>query len=384
MLGYEAILIIWIFLATVALAFTIDRLPVSKYLPGPLALMFVPLTLTNIGVLPIESPVYGSVVDLSVPLGVALLLLRADIAEIVRNGGPMLGYFFVGVVGSTVGMGAAVLLFDFGAGEGALGATMYAFMTGSTVNVIAVAQAVEMDPTLFSALFASSVIVSPAYLALVMFLMRAPFIGRLVRCMPGATYGHEQGGGRQDAGGEPDSPSAKRAPPPAPLGQLITMAYALGVYLVVGSAMEALGYPNLTILAVTVVAILVGNLFKSARWIMRGDRELGLVFLYLFICALAAQIDLTVLGALAGQIILIWVSALAIHLAIMLGAGRIMRADPHLLFLASHAGIGGPSSTAAIAAAQGRDDLVTPSILCALAGILIGTFLGVGWYGVVS
>ncbi|AKH41961.1 putative membrane protein [Altererythrobacter atlanticus] len=382
--GFQPVLVIWAFITVVALTFAIDQSRAGKFIPGPLALMFVPLALTNFGVLPTEAPIYDAIIDISVPMGVAMLLLRADIAEIIRNGGPMLGLFFIGILGSTLGMAVAFLLFDFGSGEAALGATMYAFMTGSTVNVIAVAQAVQMDPTEFSALFASSVIVSPAYLALIVFLMRAPFVSTFVRCRAGSSYGHSSVS--KDAGSQADrSDAAKTAPMiGAPLGQLVAIGYALGVYLAVGYSMEAIGYGHLTILAVTVVAILVGNLARPFRRIVRGDREMGMVFLYLFICALAAQIDLTVLGAMAGKIILFWVMALAVHLGSMLVAGRFLRVDPHLLLLASHAGIGGPSSTAAIAGFQGRDDLVTPSILCALSGILIGTFLGVGWYGIVS
>lgn len=65
-----------------------------------------------------------------------------------------------------------------------------------------------------------------------------------------------------------------------------------------------------------------------------------------------------------------------LNLVFLLHIGRLFRADPHVLFLASQAGVGGPTSTAAAAASQGREDLLTPGILCALLGVIISTVVG--------
>lgn len=370
--------LVWLFLAIIAFTLALERTRLKKYLPGPALVIVIPCALANFGLIPREAPEYDVLYQFSVPVGVSLLLVRADIGEIVRNSGTMLGYFFVGLFASYVGIVGAMLAFDVGEHEADLVAVMVAYLTGSTVNVVATAQAVRMDPTFLTAAIAGCAIVIPAYLGLATYMMRSEALGRFVRSAPGSTYRPIE----TDAPAEGGTPAAP--PPKPPMGVLVAILYALGVYIVVDAVMRAIGYQHLTILAITVVAIAVPNIFKGLRKLVSGDREMGLIVMFLFICVIAAQIDVISMGWQGLQVVIFATIALVIHTIVLLLGGRILRADPHQLFLASLCGVGGPPSAAAVAAAQGREDLVTPTVLCGLAGIMLGTFAAVGSYQLLS
>lgn len=365
--------LVWLFLAIIALTLFLERTRLKKYMPGPALVIVIPCALANFGVIPRAAPEYDVLYQFTVPVGVSLLLLRADVAEILRNSGSMLGYFFLGVLASYLGIVVALMVFDFGPHQADIATVMVAYLTGSTVNVVAAAQAVRMDPTFLTAAIAGCAIALPTYLAVATYVMRSQAVGRFLRAAPGSSY-------RPVEAPEPRQTSSAPAVAKPPLGVLFAALYALGVYVVVDAIMRAMGQGHLTILAITLVAIVIPNVFPPIRNVMSGDREMGLIVMFLFICAIAAQIDVISMGYQGLRVALFAALVLLVHVIVMLIGGRLMRADPHLLFLASLCGVGGPPSVAAVAAAQGREDLVTPAILCGLAGIILGTFVAVASY----
>ena len=370
--------IIWVFLAIIALTLALERSRLKKYLPGPVTVIIIPCALANLGIIPSSAPEYDAIYQFSVPVGVALLLLRADIGEIVRRSGSMLGLFFVGLLASYIGIGIAFMTVDVGVHGADVAAVLVAYLTGSTVNVVATAQAVQMDPTFLTAAIAGCAFVLPAYLGAATYLMRSEALGRFLRAAPGSSLATAVPSVAEA------EPVEEQAPPRPPMGMLIALLYGIGIFVAVDWVMRALGLGHLTILAITVVAIAVPNLFKGIRRLVSGDRELGLVLMFLFVSAIAAQIDVFSMGEQALQVALFATLALVIHLVVLLIGGRILRADPHQLFLASLCGVGGPPSAAAVAAAQGREDLVMPSILCGLAGIMLGNFAAIACFHLLS
>ncbi|KAK1314795.1 hypothetical protein QJS10_CPA06g01180 [Acorus calamus] len=68
-----------------------------------------------------------------------------------------------------------------------------------------------------------------------------------------------------------------------------------------------------------------------------------------------------------------------VHLAVMLGIGKLLGFDRKLLRLASNANIGGPTTACGMATAKGWSSLIVPGILAGIFGISIATFLGIGF-----
>jgi uncharacterized membrane protein len=327
--------------------------------------------------LPTQSPVYDSIGAIAIPVGVTLLLLRANIGEIIRSSGTMLPLFLLAGVGVIIAL-AIVGKFMHFEDSAALWALSTALFIGAVLNGIATAQAIQADSTLVAAVIAANALVAPAYLAVLMFMMQSGFVSRLIGVKPGASMGTFS-----VAAPEPGAkaPAPELAPP---LGHLISVLYAVGIYILVDYVCNTLKIQQYSILIVTVLAVLIPNVFPRARNFMSGAREMGMISMLMFIGVISVQIDLSALGFFSLQIMIFMTFVLAINLVFLLGLGRLFKADPHVLFLASLAGIGGATSTAAVAAAQGREDLVTPGILCALFGVVISTFIAVFGYQLLS
>ena len=363
--------IIWLLLAAIAVSIALERSPYRKYLPGPIMVLIIPCTLANIGVLPVQSPVYDGISGIAIPVGVLLLLLKADIGEILRSSGKMLPPFLLAAVGVIAAIAITGQLMHFD-DDASLWSLLTALFIGSVLNMVATAQAIQADETLVASVLAANAVLAPMYLAVLMILMQSAAVGRIIGVTPGASTGQFSA----EAAGKPKVVDGSRAPRP-PLGELLALIYALGTFLLVEQLTIALGIENYAILVVTLVAVAVPNLFPRIREYFSGAREMGMIAMFLFIGAVSAQIDLGALGYSSLRVMIFSAIALVINLVFVFLIGRLLRTDPHVLFLASLAGVGGPTSTAAVAAAQGREDLVTPGILCALLGVVISTFIAV-------
>jgi len=85
------------------LGFWIDRQPIASRIPGVPWVIGAGLLLSNTGVIPTESPAFGFVGQYLLPLGVALLLFKANLRAIFTQGGWVLPAFLMASVGLCVG-----------------------------------------------------------------------------------------------------------------------------------------------------------------------------------------------------------------------------------------------------------------------------------------
>ena len=370
----QHVLIVAVLLALLAAAVWLERTRAGRLLPGPAVMVIGAFALANLGVLPHSAPAYGQVIRLAVPVGVFLLLLRADLRRIFRETGSLLSLYLVGTLGSVLGILVAWAVLPVPEPAQIAGIQL-ANLVGGTVNVVAVAHAVGMDASRFTAMMAGAAVVMNLYMVMVGAAHGSRHVQRL---LPERDRSAATGGGAEAAG---------EGAPRARIDGLHLaghLALAVGVYAVLDLALSAAGRPELLIIAMSIAALGVANLAAPLVERSAGDREIGTLLMYLFFGALGVGVDLAHFGVEAALIAAFILLAILVHLAVLMVAGRLMRASASEVLVASMAGVGGPTTAAAFAASFRRPALITPGVLCGLLGFASATFVGLGLYGLLA
>src|SRR5690606_22649358 len=135
-------------------------------------------------------------IRLAVPVGVFLLLLRADLRRIFRETGSLLGLYLVGTLGSVLGILVAWAVLPVPEPAQIAGIQL-ANLVGGTVNVVAVAHAVGMDASRFTAMMAGAAVVMNLYMVMVGAAHGSRYVQRL---LPERDRSAATGGGAEAAG----------------------------------------------------------------------------------------------------------------------------------------------------------------------------------------
>ena len=339
------------------------------------------LVLSNFGVLPFASPAYDFVNDHFILVAIPLLLFKADLRVILKQGGRVLAGFVVSAAGVVAGAGIAFALIEVPESARYAGMLVGGY-TGGSLNFVAVSQAVGMDdPALGTAALAAESLAGVSYLFVLAVL---PTIGAIRRWLPlrGPETESVAGSAKGSVGTEDD---AAKGPGP---DWIAHVAIALGMSLLVCAAgvwlAGALGRPRFAVLAITALAVLVANVAPGTMARLRGDQHLGMLLLYVFFVVYAAGADVrSLLGAAA--LMLPYAFVVILVQAIVSAAGaRVFRFSYAEMLIASNACVLGPPTAAALAAGRGWHGLVTPGILTGVFGYVVGNFLGVSVFAWLS
>ena len=367
-------------LALMALMFAIvgaaswaERFAWVRAVSVPVVVILVPLLLSNLRLIPTEAPSYGFVSQYFVMAAIPLLLFKADLRMIFAETGRLIIVFVIAAGGSLFGVIAAFFLVPVGEIGAQAAATIGGGYIGGGMNFFAVAKVVELtDPTTIGVVLGAEASVALVYLMLLSVMPAFAWFARWDR--PGVPG--------QESDQEPQGVLAESRP------DLTHMALALGLSLVVcaaGTAIASLaGFPRFSILAITLIAILIANLFTKQMRALKGDFSLGMLLLYVFFVVFGAGVDVVTMLKQAPLLILFSVIAILVHFSVVFGLGRLFGFSAREVAIASNACVLGPPTAAALAARSGWHELVTPGILCGIFGYMIGNFLGAGVFELLS
>ena len=348
----------------------------ARTLSAALLALLGGLFLSNTGILPFASPAYDFVNDHFIMVSIPLLLFKADLRVIFRQGGRVLVAFLISATGIVAGAGIAFALIDVPESAKYAGMLVGGY-TGGGLNFVAVSQAVEMDPGLGTAALAAESLAGISYLFLLALL---PTFAALRRWLP--LRGPETETTEAiDAGQAPPASGSRSLP-------ILHIAAGIGLSLLICAAgvqlAAAVGRPRYAILAVTALAVLAANAAPRRMAALKGDQELGMLLLYVFFVVYAAAANLSVLLGAAAMMLTYAFVVILVQFVVSAAGARIFRFSYAEILIASNACVLGPPTAAALAAGRGWHGLVTPGILTGVFGYVVGNFLGVGvfaWLG---
>lgn len=331
-------------------------------------LISIGLILSNLNIVPFDSPVYDQTMNIGIPISIALLLLRLDIKDLRQLDSKCVLYFILCCVGTITGAVTAHLAFGSLIGDESwkLAGQLTASYIGGGENAVATGAALEVNKELFSSSFAADNIVTAIWMLV---------------CLSGPV-----GLGRFFSTTTPmeisDTPR-EHSKPFTSLEFLPSVAYSLAaagtilcVSQIVGDSIKHAGWTswNTKILWVTALALLVAQTPLKKHF--KVSYLLGMLVFNYFFFSMGAISSLREVIDYGPRVFVYVTTVVAIHGIIVLGVGKLIKADLPRLLTASQATIGGPATAAALAEANNWPHLVIPGVLMGILGYATANFMG--------
>ena len=341
---------------------------------------FVPTVSTALGITPLTSPAYDWIIRFLLPVALFLLVITIDLPALAKMGWMAVVMMLAGTVGIIIGGPVAFLAVGHWLPDQAW--TGLAALSGSWIggaaNMMAIAQSVGTPDSILGPIIVVDTAVGYGCMGVLLFL--SAFQHRFDRWSGADTTAIEETNAHLSELQSHRHPIEVRD-----LAITLGLAFAAAVAAVyAGQRMPDLGDP--TIISKTTWAVLfvvTGALVLSLTPVRKleeaGASKLGFMALYFLIAAIGARADLhavlqTPMFLLAG---LIW---LAVHIAVLFGVARLVRAPLFFVATGSMANIGGAAS-APIVAGVYHPALAPVGVLMGVSGYILGIYgaLGCAW-----
>ena len=354
------------------IGFWVDGTELGRKTSGVVWVILLGILLSNTGVIPTKSQAYDFIGGVLMPMAIPLLLIKADLRRIFRESGRVMIGFGIAALSTITGALIGYLLLDLG-NIGPKAAAVYsAGWIGGAVNFVAVSEAVAMTPDEFSVAMGAS---SPVSVIAMMALLTLPSIKLLRKWLPSTIID------RDDVGGQTLQMKVEDMSPVQVVG---LMAISAGICAIAEVISDWMGYSQYYVLVITVLTLLVANVFPAYMDRLGGEFSLAMLLMYLFFAAIGCGTDATSFLGSALVLFFYGLTIIGIHLLVVITVSRFFRLDLAEVVIASAAALVGPAPAAAIASARQWPTLVTPAVMCGIFGYAIANFIGIAigsWLG---
>ena len=363
--------------AIVALIFWVSELPrfrkVFEVIPPVIYVYFLPMLTTTVGITPSASPLYGWMSSYLLLFALLMLMVSVDLRSVARLGGIALFMVAAGTFGIVIGGPISLLIFrdmlpaDAWTGFAALSGSWI----GGTANMVAISEMVGTTPDAMGPVIVVDTVVGYGWMGVLIAMVGLQ--GRFDRRIRARTDSIGETNARLAAMSRERQPISLRD---AVIMIGMGMACAVGAR-VVGGQIPPPGDSSIISGSTWAVLIVVtGGLILSftplRKLETKGASDLGYTALYLLLAGIGARADLrAVLDApvylLAGAV---WI---AIHVAVLLIAARLVRAPLFFVATGSMANVGGAASAPVVAGVYHRS-MAPIGLLMAVVGYILGIY----------
>lgn len=338
-------------------------------LSGAIVTMLGSAILSNVGVLPVSSPLYDAVWSYLVPMAIPLLLFKANLFRIFRESGATLIAFLVGTLGTILGVFVAFWLIPLGSEAWKLAGIFCATYIGGSINYMATAQSLGLrSGDLLTAGVAADNLMMTVYFLILFSIPSITWVAKLY-------YGLSEE--RSTHGSYPPQRTALRLERYRVINWGLALMIAGLCYAAGLGVVAILDLHSGAILVITTLTVTLATFVPSLPQRFEEADRVGMLFMQIFFAAIGASANISKVMEVGPSLFVFAGIILTIHLITILLMGKIFRVGLPEILIASNANMGGPTTAAAMAAARGWDALVVPAVLCGTPGYVIATFIGV-------
>ncbi|BAF72130.1 DUF819 domain-containing protein [Sulfurovum sp. NBC37-1] len=371
--GFSYLALLMAIAASIVFAEKKTKAKIFAYLPAIVIIYFVVMLFSTLGLWQKSESITATYKTLKsdlLPAMIFLMLLHADMREIMKLGKKMLLTFLLASISIAIGFIGMFTLFhsSFASDSWKAFAALSGSWMGGTGNMVAIQGALDLPD---AALGYTLLIDSVDYAVWVMVLLAlVPFAKRFNAWSKADTSVIDK------VGKHLAFKDAQRKAITFP-----SLFLLLGSALLVSALSQYAGalLPTTDFLTMTtwvvIIATVAGILFAMtpvAR--LSGSSELASIMLYLIVALIASRANFAELAE-APLYIMAGFVIIAIHATIMIFFAKIFRLDLFSLGVASLANIGGVASAPILASAYSKA-LIPIGVLMAMMGYILGTFGG--------
>jgi uncharacterized membrane protein len=354
-----------------------NRFRWAERLSTVLWIIFTGALASNLGLVPTDAPIYGSIVGFAVPFAVCVILFTVRLADVRDAGTPILVAFALASLGTVLGVVVGSLTLEpllgaiLGQDSWKLAGPYTGTYIGGSLNFFALWTGLEIgNPDLLAAANAvDNLTLFPLY-ALWM-LIPSWLIGKY---RPAPRW-------KVDRRAENEGTSGIKENPPLDPAQVAALAFLAVLVMAVSewlkfSLVDRFAPSVPTILIVTTLALILAQVGPIRR--LKGAWEIGDLAFFLFFAAVGAMINFYQAVVLSPVLFLYVAIIMAVHFGTVYGLGRLFKMDVSVLTMASVATKTGPSMVVPIAETKGWRHLVLPGIVVGMLGYALGNYVGWG------
>ena len=344
-----------------------------EYLPSIVIIYFVVMLASTFGLWEKTASVtaaYKGIKSNLLPAMIFLMLLLADMRQIIKLGRKMLLTFLLASTSIAIGFVGMFALFasSFGTESWKAFAALSGSWMGGTANMVAIQSALDLPD---SAMGYTLLIDSIDYAIWVMILLAlVPFAKRFNTWSKADTSAIDEVGARLALKEENKKPI-----------DFASLFFLLGTALLVSALAQLMAsfLPTTSFLTtstwIVIIATLSGILLAMTPLAkISGSSELANIMLYLIVALIASRANFSELTQ-APLYIFAGFVIIAIHVTIMVIFAKLFKLDLFSLGVASLANIGGVASAPILASAYSKA-LIPIGVLMAMMGYILGTFGG--------